>query len=74
MIPVLEVGGTHVSAALVGPDHWTVTGAVRLPLDADAPADDEGAKRIPTPQRSRLRHPSSIRECGAPVMSHVVTG
>ena len=40
MIPVLEVGGTHVSAALVRPDHWTVTGAVRLPLDADAPADE----------------------------------
>ena len=40
MIPVLEVGGTHVSAALVSPDGWTVADAVRLPLDADAPADD----------------------------------
>ena len=40
MIPVLEIGGTHVSAALVSPDGWTVSGAVRFPLDADAGADD----------------------------------
>lgn len=38
-IPVLEVGGTHVSAALVDPDGWAVRSATRLHLDADAPAD-----------------------------------
>lgn len=36
MIPVLEVGGTHVSAALVDPSGWTVSASTRLPLDADA--------------------------------------
>ena len=40
MIPVLEVGGTHVSAALVSPGGWTIADAVRLPLDADAGAED----------------------------------
>lgn len=39
-VPVLEVGGTHVAAALVSPASWTVSGAVRLPVDADAPAAD----------------------------------
>ncbi|WP_375479221.1 ROK family protein [uncultured Jatrophihabitans sp.] len=39
-MPVLEVGGTHVSAALVDPDGWTVSGAVRRPLDANADADE----------------------------------
>ncbi|WP_375496596.1 ROK family protein [uncultured Jatrophihabitans sp.] len=39
-VPVLEVGGTHVSAALVSFDGWTAAGAVRLPLDADASAEE----------------------------------
>ena len=38
-IPVLEVGGTHVSAALVDPHSWRVSAPTRLPLDADASAD-----------------------------------
>ncbi|MEO9138420.1 MAG: ROK family protein [Jatrophihabitans sp.] len=38
-IPVLEVGGTHVSAALIDPDGWAIVRAARLPLDADAAAD-----------------------------------
>jgi len=40
VIPVLEVGGTHVSAALVDPSTWSVHGATRLPVDSDAPAAD----------------------------------
>ena len=39
MIPVLEVGGTHVSAALVDPVSWSVRAATRLELDADASAE-----------------------------------
>lgn len=39
-VAVLEIGGTHVSAALVSPDGWTVADAVRLPLDSDGPADE----------------------------------
>lgn len=38
-IPVLEVGGTHVSAALVDPTDWQVTQTTRYHVDADAPAD-----------------------------------
>jgi glucokinase len=38
-IPVLEVGGTHVSAALVDPSDWRVTRTTRYHLDADAAAD-----------------------------------
>lgn len=40
-VPVLEVGGTHVTAALVDPVRWTVvTGSrSRRHLDAQAPAD-----------------------------------
>ena len=38
-VPVLEVGGTHVSAALVDPQSWQVTAHTRVPLDADASAD-----------------------------------
>jgi glucokinase len=38
-IPVLEVGGTHVSAALVRPDTWAVTATTRLDLDPAADAD-----------------------------------
>jgi glucokinase len=37
-VPVLEVGGTHVTAALVDPDGWHVSAATRYHLDADAPA------------------------------------
>ncbi len=55
MIPVLEVGGTHVSAALVSPDGWTVSGAVRFPLDADARAGDLVAAFV-----------SAARSAGAP--------
>jgi glucokinase len=36
---VLEVGGTHVSAASVDPDTWQVEQATRFSLDADASAD-----------------------------------
>jgi glucokinase len=39
-VPVLEVGGTHVSAALVDPDGWAVSATTRLELDAAAPAAD----------------------------------
>ncbi|MEO3749519.1 ROK family protein [Streptomyces sp. B6B3] len=42
-VPVLEVGGTHVTAALVdllGPDRAEVRGRVRRPLDAHGPAAD----------------------------------
>ena len=37
-IPVLEVGGTHVTGALVDPDGWRVTRATRYDLDADGSA------------------------------------
>ena len=40
LVPVLEVGGTHVSAALVDVERWTVGETTRLDLDADADADD----------------------------------
>lgn len=38
-VPVLEVGGTHVSAALVEPRTWTVLSTTRLTLDPGAPAE-----------------------------------
>jgi glucokinase len=38
LVPVLEVGGTHVSAALVDPTDWLVTSTTRLHLDADGSA------------------------------------
>lgn len=37
--PVLEIGGTHVTAGLVDVDSWTVIRDVRHPLDAAAPAE-----------------------------------
>jgi len=37
-IPVLEIGGTHVTAALVDPDGWHVQRATRHDVDADASA------------------------------------
>ena len=40
VVPVLEVGGTHVAAALVSPSTWTVASAVRQPVDADALAEE----------------------------------
>jgi glucokinase len=38
-VPVLEVGGTHVSAALVEPSDWHVAQTTRYHLDADGSAD-----------------------------------
>jgi glucokinase len=38
LVPVLEIGGTHVSAALVDPSTWQVGATTRYSLDADAPA------------------------------------
>src|SRR5581483_6889667 len=38
-VPVLDVGGTHVSAALVDPDGWQVIAADRFALNADASSD-----------------------------------
>jgi glucokinase len=39
--PVLEVGGTHISAALVDPGDWTVLGSVaRRDVDSSAAAED----------------------------------
>ncbi|MFE4967620.1 ROK family protein [Streptomyces sp. NPDC056660] len=40
MIPVLEIGGTHVTAALVDLREGRVTGRTRKPLDADGDAED----------------------------------
>ncbi|AUH44183.1 ROK family protein [Streptomyces sp. CMB-StM0423] len=40
MIPVLEIGGTHVTAALVSPRTAAVATRVRRPLDARARAED----------------------------------
>ena len=40
MIPVLEIGGTHVTAALVDLRDGRVTGRTRKPLDADGDAED----------------------------------
>ncbi|AZM44847.1 ROK family protein [Streptomyces sp. WAC 06738] len=40
MIPVLEIGGTHVTAALVSPRTAAVATRVRRPLDARARAGD----------------------------------
>ncbi len=39
MIPVLEIGGTHVTAALVDPLEGRITGRTRTPLDADGDAE-----------------------------------
>jgi glucokinase len=39
LVPVLEIGGTHVTGALVDPDDWTVRQSTRYSLDAGAPAD-----------------------------------
>lgn len=39
-IPVLEVGGTHVSAAWVDPDGWRVGEPARYPLRGDASGDE----------------------------------
>jgi glucokinase len=39
-VPALEVGGTHVTAALVAPDRWTLSSdPVRAAIDARADAD-----------------------------------
>jgi glucokinase len=40
LIPVLEIGGTHVTAALVSPRAAAVTTRVRRPLDAQGRAGD----------------------------------
>ncbi|MET8784281.1 ROK family protein [Streptomyces sp. NPDC004589] len=40
MIPVLEIGGTHVTAALVEPRDGRVLHRTRMPLDAHGSADD----------------------------------
>ncbi|GHJ39415.1 ROK family protein [Streptomyces sp. TS71-3] len=40
MIPVLEIGGTHVTAALVDPRDGHVTARTRGPLDAHGGAED----------------------------------
>ena len=39
LVPVLEIGGTHVSAASVDPANWHVEQTTRFSLDADAAAD-----------------------------------
>lgn len=40
-VPALEIGGTHVTAALVDPAGWTIAGAaIRADVDAHAAADD----------------------------------
>jgi glucokinase len=39
LVPVLEIGGTHVSAASVDPAGWHVEQTTRFSLDADAAAD-----------------------------------
>lgn len=55
MIPVLEIGGTHVTAALVSPRTAAVATRVRRPLDAQARAEDilgavlRCARALPTP-------------------------
>ena len=36
LVPVLEVGGTHVTSALVDPRDWAVRQSTRYSLDADA--------------------------------------
>jgi glucokinase len=38
LVPVLDIGGTHVTAALVDPDGWHVTQTTRYHVDADADA------------------------------------
>jgi glucokinase len=54
--PVLEVGGSHVTAALVDPDHTAPVGtSVRTPLDSSGDADAiiatllAAAAQLPTP-------------------------
>lgn len=39
-VPILEVGGTHVTAAWVDPSDWAVLSSRRRKLDADAPASE----------------------------------
>lgn len=38
-IPVLEIGGTHVSCAMVRPGAWTVSNERRIPLDSHGDAE-----------------------------------
>jgi glucokinase len=58
VIPVLEVGGTHVSAALVDPADWQVASSVRLALDPGAALEvllgrfGTAAAAVKTPARS----------------------
>ncbi|MGI8678517.1 MAG: ROK family protein [Jatrophihabitans sp.] len=40
LVPVLEIGGTHVSSALVDASTWQVERTFRAALDADGPAED----------------------------------
>ncbi|GAB2469398.1 ROK family protein [Jatrophihabitans fulvus] len=59
MIPVLEVGGTHVAAALVDPSDWSVHDATRHDVAADGPAGDlldafvAAARSVPAPVDAR---------------------
>ena len=39
-VPVLEIGGTHVSAALVDTQDWSVSGHVRHDVDAHGSAGE----------------------------------
>lgn len=38
-VPVLEIGGTHVTAALVDPNDWLIQQSTRYSLDPGAPRD-----------------------------------
>lgn len=40
MIPILEVGGTHVTAAWIDPDGWRVSRQFRRQIDGSAQADE----------------------------------
>jgi glucokinase len=39
-VPILEIGGTHVTAAWIEPGSWRVDGAVRVEVDAQGSAAD----------------------------------
>lgn len=58
-VRVLEIGGTHVTAACVDPDGWRVHERNRTPLDSRAPASDILATLVGAATTLAGRQPSS---------------
>ena len=74
-VPVLEVGGTHVAAALVSQTSsgWTVSGARRLEVDAEASAEELIARFV-TAARSVAAPPGATWGVAMPDPFDYATG